>query len=384
MKAHLAFLVILLGFSQSTSAQIWRELNSPHDQVYQLIIGREQGEIYVYQERLYASSDEGKSWRIVMFDDRPIRASRIVADSSGSLLVVEQSSQTNSNTALYRVSQKGQRVELLDTNDFTTYIVPLITLPSGAIIGCNGFDSLFRSRDRGVTWEKLNQVGNVAVADKDGRMYVNRGWQTLSLSTDEGDTWTPIDLGLKTANYVSPVGNKLFITGAYQVVSSLDFGSTLSDPQPFASSFNLFYVVPNSAELYLANSTYGFYRSYDRGETWEPMSAGLPHSTFYSAVAKGDRVYVMGNFGSAPVPYKLDLQASSVAAIESELSSISIRPLASHVEISSREQVIRVYNAVGQSIATGQNGKLTLHRSELVAGVYFIRAGDLISRFIQD
>jgi photosystem II stability/assembly factor-like uncharacterized protein len=383
MRSLLCFL-LLTFVALDSSAQVWRQLNSPHDQVNQLLVGREAGEIYVYHERLYASSDEGQSWRIVTHDGRPIRVTRIISDSSGSLLVLEQISSSSANSALYRVSQKGQTVQLLDTNSITTYIAPLVTLPSGALIGCNGYDSLFRSRDRGATWEKLDHVGNFAVADKDGRIYMNRGWQTLSVSTDEGDTWTPIDLGSKTATYVSPVGDKLFINGTYQLVSSDDFGSTFSAPQPFASSFHVFFVVPNTAEIYLANSTYGFYRSMDRGETWEPMSAGLPHATFYAAAAKGDRIYVMGNVGNAPVPYKLDLQGSSVAEVLADKSSITIRNLARHIEIISEHQELEVFNSIGQQIAAAQNGSLILERNALSSGVYFVRAGDAIGHFIED
>ncbi|MBW6441549.1 peptidoglycan DD-metalloendopeptidase family protein, partial [Patescibacteria group bacterium] len=151
---------------------------------------------------IYISTDEGQTW------------TKSLGESGTQWKIYGlQSSEEVTFTAtvnkFYRTENNGetwQQIEFFDGKTIASICI------NGDIVfaGATGTSGLFRSRDKGLTWEKVLGFGNYSV-DKiiffKGSYYAGRynpGTEKYSVfvSHDEGENWSDIGLNLETINKV--------------------------------------------------------------------------------------------------------------------------------------------------------------------------------------
>jgi photosystem II stability/assembly factor-like uncharacterized protein len=152
---------------------------------------------------------------------------------------------------------------------------------------------VFRSRDRGETWEQVATaevtdwwIRQVTVAPSAPHIVYAGGASQGGVfkSVDAGDTWTSIDsafisrpmvLSLTVDPYDSQVVYLVTVSGLYKTKNG---GQTWSPIGNGLSGIDLGPVVINPSDqqtIYIATSA-GVYRSLDNeGKTWAPMAAGM-------------------------------------------------------------------------------------------------------------
>jgi hypothetical protein len=113
----------------------------------------------------------------------------------------------------------------------------------GSYLILASFDGVFRTSDRGATWDEIGSFYAVSVVVENGNLYVGRYTFGLSVSTDSGETWSTID------------GDNSIMDGA--------------SIQSLASAGDDVYAGGYYDE--------GFFRSTDKGITWDTSDIGLPN-----------------------------------------------------------------------------------------------------------
>jgi ligand-binding sensor domain-containing protein len=187
----------------------------------------------------------------------------------------------------------------------------LVRSKSGSIFAGTFGTGLFRSRDRGLTWQETTipeRTVYVLTVNAQGHIFAGTGPTFLSqgpsgtqatghisssqgvyLSTDDGDTWSPI--GLRTMNIYGLVvdkGNSIFAgTWEHGLYRSDDNGSIWA-PVGFADSTIDALVVDNDTLIFAATRSGTVYRSGDHGVTWTSVVGFEPALTFLTADTRGN------------------------------------------------------------------------------------------------
>ena len=383
---YLLLLALLLS-ANVAHAQRWHALNAPYDNLNRMLIGSKPGELYLIHERIHASDDEGKTWRMVLLGDRPIKPYSWLVDSSGSLLVTE-SDQVQMLTRLIRVTNGGRNAVLIDTNAYHTTVIPNVVLSSGTIIAKGyAFDSWWRSRDHGQTWEAVTIPGEGLSVDGAGGLYAKGpALNQLHFSSDEGDTWSPLNTaGFNNIRSVSFVGGTILMSTDVGFVTSGDRGTTWTSPQPIPSSFTIFYVAHNPSDIFVATTGYSTYMSSTGGLSWHETNAGLPHTSTTEVLAKGDRIYMMASGGGATtsIPYRLLLNTSSVSRRE----ATTLRYWQEHGQLicpASAGSRVALIDILGQRVAeaSSESGEVRFNVNDVLPGVYFIQSASSTDRIL--
>ena len=163
---------------------------------------------------------------------------------------------------------------------------------------CTFWDGIFRSRDGGITWVRLNQglygdmFSRVVEDTISGMIYLGTFYDGIYRSTDGGDSWERISRGIFNAECTDIAVNNRNPDSVYvSTYAGLHFSSDgcqtwrLIDPRPVG-----FYVVPSCLAIdkfhpevvFVGYSGYdslgrgGIMKSTDGGVTWYSSSAGLP------------------------------------------------------------------------------------------------------------
>jgi hypothetical protein len=143
---------------------------------------------------------------------------------------------------------------------------------------------VFRSRDRGLTWELLKgglpTGSSTLLRFRDGKLYDVAGERGLFVSADAGTGWKPLPLALNAPKGVTPL------------VVDLE-----------AQAANLF------VNIYTGTGFGGVFGSSDAGKTWQPLRNGLPPMHDSADVLlnsvnwlrmQGNRLIVQVGGGSSP------------------------------------------------------------------------------------
>lgn len=161
----------------------------------------------------------------------------------------------------------------------------------------NGGGLIFRSTDSGRTWNTLPNAPSdprftYALAYSSTATFLAYGQGgSLYKTTDSGDSWTPLALPILCNSIITLVVHPLetstiYGSTPYGFLRSLDGGQTwqtfgeIGCGSPIATGFGIGIDEPN---VVYAGQSYdrdggGVQRSDNRGETWLPVSTGLPFS----------------------------------------------------------------------------------------------------------
>jgi hypothetical protein len=188
-------------------------------------------------------------------------------------------------------------------------------LPSGALFGSMAATSkhvfagtqsnkLWRSADGGQSWVSastgLPQPGIIQVVARGDDLFVINGQNglpgnigSLFISSNQGDTWTPIATPSSIFT-VMPEQNFLFAATVTGVIRADGAGSSWSS---FSSGLPIGGLVKHILRVgggtLLADTGNSVYRSVNNGQNWTPSGAGLaPNNTTYDIVPFGVDVFL--------------------------------------------------------------------------------------------
>jgi photosystem II stability/assembly factor-like uncharacterized protein len=193
------------------------------------------------------------------------------------------------------------------------WIAPFIISPHNANIIYHGMQYLFRSRDRGDTWERISpdlsyniksELGDIpyqtlfSISEsplKFGLIYVGTDDGKVHVTKDSGKNWQEIMNGLPYRKWASRVVASAFELGtvyltqngkrdddfASYVWKSNDYGKTWQDISKGIplGPVNVIREDPSDKNILYVGTDIGVYISKDEGATWDVLGGNLP-STF--------------------------------------------------------------------------------------------------------
>jgi photosystem II stability/assembly factor-like uncharacterized protein len=194
------------------------------------------------------------------------------------------------------------------------WMAPIIVSPHNASTIYAGYQYVYRSTDRGVTWTKISDDLSendparmlprsaseipyqtiVALAEsprKPGLLYAGTDDGRLHVTSDDGKSWTEIPAG-RARKWISRVvpsrhaDGTVYVTQrgredddfAPYVFKSSDFGKTLTNIAADipAGSVNVIREDPTDANILYLGSDFGALVSIDGGRTWNVLGGNLP------------------------------------------------------------------------------------------------------------
>jgi photosystem II stability/assembly factor-like uncharacterized protein len=175
----------------------------------------------------------------------------------------------------------------------------------------NGLRGMYRSGDKGMTWERLNNglpIDMVAYAMtvEGENIYITTD-QGIYFSADSGSQWTLISPQF-VAYSIDVVHDEIY--AGYSeggIYYSADHGTTWELRGPATTEFQPTGLAMTGTTLWIGTS-FGLYASSDRGKTW--IRSALINNSVESIAQSNGAIFISGFNGSAP-QYYLSLDGES-------------------------------------------------------------------------
>jgi photosystem II stability/assembly factor-like uncharacterized protein len=212
------------------------------------------------------------------------------------------------------------------------WLAPFVLSPHNSRIIYHGLSHVFRSVDRGESWERISpdltfndpqRQGNISYATistlsesslKFGLLYAGTDDGRLHMTRDGGVSWTEITRGLVPHKWFSRVAASRFAEGTVYATQngkrdndfqayvwrSDDYGQTWTDIAGGipGGPVNVIAEDPRSADVLYAGTDLGVYLSTDRGASWTVVGSGLPITFVHDLVVHPrDFVLVIATHG---------------------------------------------------------------------------------------
>jgi photosystem II stability/assembly factor-like uncharacterized protein len=174
-----------------------------------------------------------------------------------------------------------------------------------------GVDEVFKSIDRGTTWNSANAglpvttYGATSIIKKDSLLFAGANLSNISYlkdgiyrSKDQGLTWTLVNTGLTNVNVVSMTvcGSRIFACTENGTFVTVDDGNSWSQVSRLYGNAGLHVSGKYIFGAYGMNATNGFewLVSDDSGATWKEIdTSGLQSGAYFrGAVVNGNNVFV--------------------------------------------------------------------------------------------
>lgn len=190
------------------------------------------------------------------------------------------------------------------------WVAPFIISPHNPRIIYHGMNILYRSMDRGDTWEKISpdltynepdKMGDIpfqtlfAISEsplKFGLIYAGTDDGRVHITKDGGTTWQEIGKGLPYRKWVSRLAASAFDLGtvymsqngkrdddfAAYLWKSTDFGETWQDISANipGGPVNVIREDPKNKNVLYVGTDFGVYVSINGGKSWQSLPTGLP------------------------------------------------------------------------------------------------------------
>ncbi|MCC6411668.1 MAG: hypothetical protein IT270_08415 [Saprospiraceae bacterium] len=249
------------------------------------------------EEGLYVSTDDGITWAERLDEGMPAELNLVKFGNNGALYV-----SGSKHAGLLRYDETSEQWIQVGVPEYA--IQGIHAVPNTDVVLVATDDSLFRSTDKGMTWQRANggidhpffsgvgQYGNEVVA-----MNVFEGFY---FSSDLGQSWSQGGGSLPTQignNMISTNLNKLFVTTGFEIAMSPDKGvSWVSYTQGLPAQMpgnTLAYAkrIGQPGYLYCDVPFGNFYRtniSVGGPPNWQPYDNGLPEDLLFGSVASLD------------------------------------------------------------------------------------------------
>lgn len=228
--------------------------------------------------QLYASVDEGSSWRRIQAHGLPSGGidSLVIDTPSGTLYG------TSSTPGAYKSVDGGRTWSSAGLTDQTPWSLAV----NAGVVYASTNESLLGSTDGGATWQRVGTGANLPASDiVSGAQGVLYGiGDSVVKSVDGGQTWSLADNGLVSTLISSLVlqpgsSSVLYAGGSGEVFKSPDAGRTWRRGGSIGNSAVIGLAIDGRI-LYAATSWNGLFESIDAGVSWKPVSSGVPAKSF--------------------------------------------------------------------------------------------------------
>lgn len=254
---------------------------------------------------LWRSDDRGRSWQELL--PRPC-VDQLAADPAEPATVYFSNrygcgGAFTEPLGLWRSRDAGLTFEKISPPGFEQELDQLLALRQGnATVLLTGGEldggRLWRSADGGTSWQQVKASDNTVYELKAdaGKIYAT-GFGTPSQSTDAGATWTPYG---GEPHFVVGGGKKAYRT-AGKIVVQLASGETVVNPDPgYGPNFdNLSISLDRYGRLYLLGN--GMFRSLDDGRTWQNLEIGAIGIRYGILADPFDRDLLLAESPSGPM-----------------------------------------------------------------------------------
>ncbi|MCL4538601.1 MAG: hypothetical protein M1378_03220, partial [Bacteroidetes bacterium] len=283
----------IAAFSGQVSAQSdsWTKIKGPYSGSAYAVATDLQGRIFVATQYgfVYRSTDSGTSW-------------------------VESDSGLGIQTASY-----------------------IIIDSSGGLYAGDAFSGLYKSTNLGTSWSKTSLAGSAASAAflKDGRFCVG-GLGAVSISTDNGDTWTAHRVTYENVNVLSlaedSIGNLYAGLQAIYPKRTPPYGGGVYISSDGGETWRLLglelssivSILVNESGKVFASAQYGIYIASQADTAWAETNFGIPRCNIWSlSLAPDKKVSAATDNGV----YTYDDNSVYWNEVGSGLSSISVRAI---------------------------------------------------------
>ena len=377
-----------------------------------LFIGARTGTFIGSKGNIYTSIDKGDTWTPNSINNSvhslAFNNNNIIASTYGSLLMSTDYG-TSWNKMLERwlitvfpLAYTGVSIFALDSRDVSL------------------------STNNGITWEFRNNglpdnlAGFNYLAIYDNDVFTCPQSNGIYLSTDRGMNWSSRNIGLPNNSDISTlikVGNNLFSSvtgnvkkkGIYKSSNNGNFWEQCTNGLPLNPYVYGFYALEN---IIFASISDGIYISKDEGETWIKKSDGILKYTINNFADDGEYIYAATNSSYTGPPEMRDFGKNGDAIYRAKLSDFGISEVKENVQISelninpnptsdfitiqfSNKELqpfadgykVQIFDVLGIEVMTESIHPMTSsHRmnvEKLQSGVYFIRIGNKVEKFVK-
>ena len=378
----------------------WYERNNGFSALQPRDIVFSDSNIYISCWGIFKSTNEGKT-----FDYLGMKAydlSAVGVNSKGFIFVGDYGT-GSSQKGVYRSTDGGNTWE--SKQSFVAVL--------GIVI--NSKDMLFispgyGSKDNGETWRDLGiEASYIAINDEDHIFGFNSG--NIYRSINDGVTWERVAKTEVDPTYTETGGKIIFNnktkTAAYYNLMTTDNGRTWFSQKEWGTELgttkSINYAVDSLGcwvrnwNWVNENYEYSLYRTCDNGMTWQMMdTTGLNRKDFQTIGCSPDgHIYVFGSTGGlyrsrdrfVSVEENMKINPNNFSQPASDFLEIEIN----EYDFYRRDNSIKIYNILGNCVLTDSFnnnhdfGKTTkqLNISTLSPGLYFVKVGDKVSKFVK-
>lgn len=259
---------------------------------------------------------------------------------------------------------------------------------------------LYKSTNNGINWDRCQKVfdKNVLSLCYDNDFLYAGTTDGFFISTNHGESFSDYSNGLKSKiiNSIHVANGIIFAgTGGGGVFSSSDGGNTwISKQNGLKSQYIRGFC--SYGNFIFAASIDGVFMSSDKGENWIEINDNLTNKNVYSVIVSGDYLFA-GTSDDGIFRTKLsDYGISGLNDFSQKTLSISPNPASDFITIqfSNKElkpfvtnYKIQIFDMLGVEVistfAPTNEEKLRIDVSHLPAGVYVIRIGDKVEKFVK-
>ena len=349
---------------------------------------------------IFFSSDKGDNWISKGFDDM-----EAVSFASKNNIVVTGTL----GRGCYLSTDNGINWLLTDTQDS---LLKKSYLSSVAMMGtdifvCNSAENgyngkIYFSSDIGINWVEKNANFNgihvTSLTVSDHIIYATT-YNGIYLSSDKGETWQnksvgfpDTDLKVKT---IAISGNNIFAGTRNAVYLSTDLGESWhlkSNGLPKYAEIQTLFVVGKNIFAGIWGS--GVYLTTDNGENWSSKNEGLTNLSVNNFIILDDYIYAstnsqkLGLKGDAIFKAKLSDLITDVTENDERKSNVIFpNPASDYIVINNiKASEILIYSTYGEivfNIASIQNETQRIDISKLASGIYFLKIGDKLEKFVK-
>lgn len=246
--------------------------------------------IAVLAEKLYLSSDTGKTWKSVNLSS--IYNTSVITNNNRTFLL-------NYKNGIFKSDDQGLTWKECNTGINGAYVKSFVHYKDELVVCANG--KIYSSPDLGKTWNftgfHANWITNfdtVLLASNTNLDFIFKG---------KDNTWTNVKSRLTSVHglYKSYVnGSTIYIGDANLVMRSADGGEKwdtifnyLEVPDKVGNTFGLEDIIVDGDNILIAGSDGGLFRSTDKGISWKQIRT----ETCNVIKKYGDKIYMGSNSG---------------------------------------------------------------------------------------
>ncbi|MGA2295954.1 MAG: T9SS type A sorting domain-containing protein [FCB group bacterium] len=286
---------------------------------------------------LYKSSDYGKTWNNIGFNDTIINSVVIInnniylgtskgiffstdngnnwtAKNSGLAFSYDLTLAVNGNEiiagtqdgGIYLTTDNGDNWKAKNTGLVKTYAHSMAINGNEIFVGTGNYDEgggIFKTTDNGNSWEAkfggLYENGVWAVAIGNNHIFAGTAREVIYSSTDDGETWK--NLGSPGQTHLDilslALNDSYLFAGAYDggVFRSSDFGNSWKSL--YMSNGGQPYSLATNGNNIFSGTDRGLYVSSDNGDNWREKDSGIVNPNINSIVINGNNIYAGAEYG---------------------------------------------------------------------------------------